>query len=86
MARMRYRRCLVLESVFLKDRKVCGTVYWNMQLKVNRKVGYCIPVPDFYPVLHGLRCWLIIIWTTFIWLFHLDYQFNFLICIFHDDV
>ena len=24
--------------------------------KVQTRVGYCIPGPDFYRVLHGLRC------------------------------
>ena len=44
----------------LKGRVVDGTVYGDIHLKdllgsfVN--VGYCIPVPDFYLVLHGLRC------------------------------
>ena len=39
---------------------VCGTVYGEMHLKDLLgsfvRVGYRIPVPDFYPVLHGLRC------------------------------
>ena len=33
---------------------------WGHALKrypeINPKVGYCIPVPDFYLVLHGFRC------------------------------
>ena len=35
-------------------------VYGDMHLKDLLgsivRVGYCIPVPDFYLVLHGLRC------------------------------
>ena len=44
------------------DRVVCGTVYGEMHLKDLLgsfvRVGYRIPVPvpDFYLVLHGLRC------------------------------
>ena len=38
----------------------CGTVYGEIYLKDILgsfvRVGYRIPVPDFYPVLHGLRC------------------------------
>ena len=45
---------------FLKDRIVCGTVYGDMYLNDILgsfvRVAYCIPVPDFYLVLHGLRC------------------------------
>ena len=41
-------------------RVVCGTVYEEMHLKDLLgsfvRVGYRIPVPDFYLVLHGLRC------------------------------
>ena len=39
---------------------VCGTVYGDMHLKdllgSIARVGSCIPVPDFYLVLHGLCC------------------------------
>ena len=39
---------------------MCGTVYGEMHLKdllgSFERVGYRIPVPDFYLVLHGLRC------------------------------
>ena len=39
---------------------MCGTVYGEMHLKDLLgsfvRVGYRIPVPDFYLVLHGLRC------------------------------
>ena len=41
-------------------RVVCGTVYGDMLLKDLLgsfvRVGYRIPVPDFYLVLHGLNC------------------------------
>ena len=44
----------------LSKRVVCGTVYGEMHLKDLLgsfvRVGYRIPVPDFYLVLHGLRC------------------------------
>ena len=44
----------------LKGRVVCGTVYGEMHLKDLLgsfiRVGHRIPVPDFYLVLHGLRC------------------------------
>ena len=44
----------------LKGRVVCGTVYGDMHLKDLLgsfvRVGYRIPVPDFYLVLHGIRC------------------------------
>ena len=47
-------------SPTLKGRVVCGTVYGDMHLKDLLgsfvRVGYRIPVPDFYLVLHGLRC------------------------------
>ena len=46
---------------YLKGRVVCGTVYGDMHLKdllgSKVRVGYCIMAPDFYLVLHGLRCW-----------------------------
>ena len=39
---------------------MCGTVYGDMHLKdlmgSIARVGYCIPVPDFYLVLKVLRC------------------------------
>ena len=41
-------------------RVVCGTVYGEMHLKDLLgsfvRIGYRIPVPDFYLVLHDLRC------------------------------
>ena len=44
----------------LKGRVVRGTVYGEMHLKYLLgsfvRVGYRIPFPDFYLVLHGLRC------------------------------
>ena len=46
--------------IVYKVRVVCGTVYGDMHLKDLLgsivRVGYHIPVPDFYLVLHGLRC------------------------------
>ena len=49
-----------VECSCLKGRVVCGTVYGEMHLKDLLgsfvRVGYRIPVPDFYLVLHGLRC------------------------------
>ena len=44
----------------IKGRVVCGTVYGDMHLKYLLgsipTVGYCILVPTFYQVHHGLRC------------------------------
>ena len=44
----------------LKGWVMYGTVYGDMHLKNLLgsivRVGYHIPVPDFYLVLHGLRC------------------------------
>ena len=44
----------------VKGRVECGTVYGDMHSKDLKgsmaRVGYCIPVPDFYIVLHGLCC------------------------------
>ena len=57
---MRKGRSLVVQPDCLKGRVVCGTVYGDMHLKNLLgsfvRVGYRIPVPDFYLVLHGLRC------------------------------
>ena len=57
---MRYGRSLTVQPDCLKGRVVCGTVYGDMHLKDLLgsivRVGYCFPVPDFYLVLHGLRC------------------------------
>ena len=53
-------RSLAVQPNCLKGRVVCGTVYGEMHLKDLLgsfvRVGYRIPVPDFYLVLHGLRC------------------------------
>ena len=53
-------RSLALQADFPKGWVVCGTVYGEMHLKDLLgsivRVGYRIPVPDFYLVLHGLRC------------------------------
>ena len=50
---------LAVQPNCLKGQVVCGTVYGEMHLKDLLgsivRVGYCIPVPDFYQVLHGLR-------------------------------
>ena len=51
---------LAVQPDCLKGRVVCGTVYGDMHLRDLLgsivRVGYCILVPDFYLVLHGLRC------------------------------
>ena len=56
----RYENFILATLHCLKGRVVCGTVYGEMHLKVLLgsfvRVGYRIPVPDFYLVLHGLRC------------------------------
>ena len=53
-------RSLTVQPECLKGRLVCGTVYGDMHLKDLLgsivRVGYRIPVPDFYLVLHGLHC------------------------------
>ena len=57
---MRYGRSLAVQPDSLKGQVVCGTVYGDMHLKdllgSLGRVGYRILVPDFYLVLHGLRC------------------------------
>ena len=54
------RWSLTVQPDCLKGRVVCGTVYGDMHLKDLLgsfvRVGYRILVPDFYQVLHGLRC------------------------------
>ena len=54
------RKSLAVQPDCLKGRVVCGTVYGEMHLKDLLgsfvRLGYRIPVPDFYLVLHGLRC------------------------------
>ena len=51
---------LAVQPNRLKGRVMCGTVHGEMHLKDLLgsfiRVGYRIPVPDFYLVLHGLRC------------------------------
>ena len=51
---------IAVQPSCLKGRVVCGTVYGEMHLKDLLgslvRVGYRIPFPDFYLVLHGLRC------------------------------
>ena len=55
---MRWGRSLAVQPDCLKGRGVCGTVYGDMYFKdllgSFARVGYCIPVPDFYLGLHGL--------------------------------
>ena len=55
---MRYGRGVTVQSDCLKGRVVCGWVYGDMHLKdllgLIVRVGYCVPVPDIYLVLHGL--------------------------------
>ena len=55
---MHLGRSLTVQPDCLKGWVVCGTVYGTCTLKdflgsISR-VGYCIPVLDFYPVAHGL--------------------------------
>ena len=56
-----YCRSLVVQLEGKTGRVLCGTVYGDLYYKdllrsIVRK-GYCIPVPNFYIVLHSLRCW-----------------------------
>ena len=57
---MRWGWSLAVQPDCVKGWVVCGTVYGDMHLKDLLgsivKVGIFIPVPDFYLVLHGLRC------------------------------
>ena len=57
---MRNGRSLAVQPNCLKGWVVCGTVYGEMHLKDLLgsfvRVGYRIQFPDFYLVLHGLRC------------------------------
>ena len=57
---MRYGRSLTVQPNCLKSRVVCGTVCGDMHFKdllgSFLRGGYRIPVPDFYLLLHGLRC------------------------------
>ena len=60
IARMCKGRSLTVQPDCLKWQVVCGTVYGDMHLKdflrSITRVGYCVPVPNFYLVLHGLCC------------------------------
>ena len=51
-------RSLIVQLECLYGRVVCGTVYGDMHFKdllgSIARVGNCIPVPDFFLVLHGL--------------------------------
>ena len=44
----------------VKGQTVYATFYGDMHLKdllgSIERAGYCIPFPDFYLVIHGLRC------------------------------
>ena len=55
LACMRYGRSLTVQLDFIKGWVVC--VYQNMHLKdllgSIARVGYCIPVPNFYLLLHA---------------------------------
>ena len=57
---MLWGESLTVQHDCLKGRVVCGTVYEDMHLKDLLgsfvRVGYHIPVLDFYLVLHSLRC------------------------------
>ena len=57
---MRYGRSFTVQPDRLKGRVMCGNVYGDMHfndlLESNAIVGYRVPVPGFYLVLHGLRC------------------------------
>ena len=57
---MHWGRSLAVQPNCLKGWGVCGTVYGEMHLKDLLesfvRIGYRILVPDFYLVLHGLRC------------------------------
>ena len=57
---MCYGRSLEVQPNCLKGWVVCGIVYGEMHLKDLLgsfvRVGYHIPFPYFYLVLHGLRC------------------------------
>ena len=57
---MRYDTSLAVQPNCLKGWVVCVNVYGVMHLKDLLgsfvRVGYRIPVPDLYIVLHGLRC------------------------------
>ena len=60
VARMRNVKIWTVRPDYLKGLVVCETVNGDMDLKdvlgSIARVGYCIPVPDFYLVLHGIRC------------------------------
>ena len=51
--------CLTVQPNCLRGLVVCVTVYGDIHLKDLLgsivRVGYCIPVPDFYLVLHGIK-------------------------------
>ena len=50
---------LIVKPDCVKVTVVCGTVFRDMYLKDLLgsfvRVGYCIPIPDFYLVVHGLK-------------------------------
>ena len=57
---MRKGKSLTVQPDCLKGWVVCGTVFGDMHLKDLLgsivRVGYHIPVANFYLVLHALRC------------------------------
>ena len=57
-SRLGYGRSLTVQPDCLKGRVVCGTAYGDMHFKdllaSIAGIWYCIPVPDFYLLLHGV--------------------------------
>ena len=53
--------CQTVQPNCVEGLMVCGIVYGDMYYKELlgsiERVGYCIPILDFYIVLHGVRCW-----------------------------
>ena len=49
-----------MQPYFVKEHVVCGNVYGGMHYKdllgSTVRVAHCIPVQDFYHVLHDFRC------------------------------
>ena len=56
---MRKFRNLTVQPNCLKGPVLCGTICMEIhskKLESIARIGYCIPVQDFYLVQHGLRC------------------------------